>query len=282
MPDDPLVTPEWLHEHLGDERVKVVDCSWYLPGDPRDPKAEFEQARIPGAVFFDIDEIADRASPMAHMAPPPEQFALQVGALGIAAEDTVVVYDGVGLFSAPRGWWTFRLFGHAKVFVLEGGLPRWKAEHRPLEHGPREAPAPVHYTAATHAHLVRSLDEVRRALDEGSEQVLDVRPADRFRGDTPEPRPGMRAGHMPAAKSLPVSELLADGGLKPAAELDAAFRGAGIDVEGPIVTTCGSGVAACTAALALARLGRWQPAVYDGSWTEWGSRADTPVVTGPA
>jgi thiosulfate/3-mercaptopyruvate sulfurtransferase len=282
MPEDPLVSTEWLHEHLGDVRVKVVDASWYLPGDPRDPKADYLAARIPGAVFFGIDEICDRASPLPHMAPSPVQFAAQAGALGIGDQDTVVVYDDAGLFSAPRVWWTFRLFGHGKVFVLDGGLPRWRAEGRPLEHGPPLPPAPQHFQVSVHPDLVRNLDQVRRALETRSEQIVDVRPRARFRGEAPEPRAGVRPGHMPGSFSLPVSDLSGPGGsLLSAERLFEAFAKAGIDIEQPIVTSCGSGVAASTAALALARMGRFDAAVYDGSWTEWGSRSDTPVVTGP-
>ncbi len=283
MPDDPFVSPEWLHEHLGDVRVKVLDGSWFLPGDPRDPKAAFLEAHIPGAQFFDIDEIADKTSDMTHMAPTPEQFAIDVGQLGIGSEDTVVVYDQAGLFSSPRVWWTFRLFGHGKVFVLEGGLPAWRAEGRPLEHGPAPPPPPGDFQVLTaHPELVRDLQQVWDALEDGSEQIVDVRPAERFRGETPEPRPNLRAGHMPGAVSLPLPELMAGpGGLRPAQELQAAFERAGVDLDAPMVTTCGSGIAAAVTALALARLGHWHAAVYDGSWTEWGAHPQTPVVTGP-
>jgi thiosulfate/3-mercaptopyruvate sulfurtransferase len=281
MPDSPLVTTEWLHEHLGDVRVKVVDASWYLPGDPRDPKADYLQARIPGAVFFDIDAICDRTSPLPHMAPLPEQFALQIGELGIGSEDTVVVYDDVGVSSAPRAWWTFRLFGHGKVFVLDGGLPAWRAEHRPIEHGPPQPVVPGDFMVLTpHPDLVRSLAQVRAALESGDEQVVDVRPEARFRGEAAEPRPGVRPGHMPGAVNLPVGAMTRDGRMAEPAEIERAFRDAGVDPQGPIVTSCGSGIAACIAALGLATLGRWDVAVYDGSWTEWGSRPDTPIVTG--
>jgi len=283
MPEDPMVSTEWLHEHLGDVRVKVLDGSWFLPGDPRDPKAAFLEAHIPGAQFFDIDEIADKTSAMAHMAPTPEQFAFEVGELGIGGEDTVVVYDQEGLFSAPRVWWTFRLFGHGKVFVLDGGLPAWTRESRPLEHGAPAPPAAGDFSVLTaHPELVRDLRQVWDALEDGSEQIVDVRPAERFRGDSPEPRPGLRAGHMPGAISLPLPQLMgSDGGLRPTGELKAAFERAGVDLTSPLVTTCGSGIAASVAALALARLNHWNAAVYDGSWTEWGAHAAAPVVTGP-
>jgi thiosulfate/3-mercaptopyruvate sulfurtransferase len=283
VPDDPLVSTEWLHEHLGDTRVKVLDASWFLPGDPRDPRAGFVQAHIPGAQMFGIDEICDRASPLPHMAPSPEQFAFEVGELGIGGEDTVVVYDQAGLFSAPRVWWTFRLFGHGKVFVLDGGLPAWRGEERPLEHGAAPVPPPGDFAVLTaHPELVRDLEAVWRALEDHSEQIVDVRSAERFRGEAPEPRAGLRAGHMPGAINLPLPELMDAGGrLKPAAELAEVFERHGVDLGRQVVTSCGSGIAASVAALALARLNHWNAAVYDGSWTEWGGHGAAPVVTGP-
>ncbi len=283
MPDDPLVSTEWLHEHLGDTRVKVLDASWFLPGDPRDPMGGFEAGHIPGAQFFAIDQICDRNSPLPHMAPEPEQFAFEVGELGVGGEDTVVVYDQQGLFSAPRVWWTFRLFGHGKVFVLDGGLPAWVAEGRPLEHGPAPPPAVGDFAVLTaHPELVRDLGQVWQALDQHSEQILDVRSAERFEGAAPEPRAGLRAGHMPGAINLPIGELMdPEGRLKSAAELADTFEKAGVDLSGVVVTSCGSGIAASLAALGLARLNHWNAAVYDGSWTEWGAHPTAPVVTGP-
>jgi thiosulfate/3-mercaptopyruvate sulfurtransferase len=280
--DNPVVSTEWLHEHLGEPHLRVLDCTWYLPGDPRDPKADFQRARIPGAQFFDIDAVSDRSNPLPHMVPSPEDFAVAVELLGVSDGDTVVAYHDAEMVSAPRVWWMFRLFGHSRVFVLDGGLRKWMTEGRPVEDGPAAAPPMGRYTPQLDRALLRHVEEVRQALDRGTAQVIDARPSARFLGDNPEPRPGVRAGHMPGAINLPAQSLIAaDGTLLPEADLARAFANAGVEPDQPIVTSCGSGISACTVNLALARLGHWLTAVYDGSWTEWGSRRDTPVVTGP-
>ena len=275
----PLVSTQWLADRLDDPRTKVLDATWRMPGDPADAREGFEAAHIPGARFFDTDEVADRSTDLPHMAPPPEQFAEQVGALGIGNGDTVVVYDQQGLFSAPRAWWTFRLFGHDAVQVLDGGLPLWRAEGRPVESGAAAPVAPATFRSQFRRELVRDLEQVRRALEHRT-QLLDARPAARFRGEAPEPRAGLRSGHMPHALNLPFSELVDDGRLRPPEELAARFEQARVEAGRPVTATCGSGLTAAILALALARLGHWETAIYDGSWTEWGGRADTPVVTG--
>jgi thiosulfate/3-mercaptopyruvate sulfurtransferase len=277
---DPLVTPAWLAERLGSHDVQVVDATWYMPNEPGSGTEDYARGHIPGAVFFDIDAIADRSTDLPHMLPSPDDFAQAAAALGLRREASIVVYDTRGIFSAPRVWWTLRTMGFPEVFVLDGGLPRWIAEGHPIETTPA-APKPALLAPAFHDELVRDLDQVRGIVADGGAQIVDARPAGRFTGETPEPRPGLRSGHMPGARSLPASALLAgDGTLKPAADLRAAFEAAGVDLQRPIVTTCGSGVSAATLALALARLGRDDVAVYDGSWTEWGARADTPIATG--
>jgi len=277
---DPLVSTAWLAERLGHPQVQVVDASWRMPGEPTTGRDDHAAGHIPGAVFFDIDEIADRATGLPHMLPDAQQFARQAGALGLRRDATVVVYDAAGIFSAPRVWWTLRAMGFGRVFVLDGGLKLWRAEGRPLETAPA-APQASALDARFDPALVRDLPAVRQALAEDSAQLVDARPAARFRGEAPEPRAGLRSGHMPGARSLPWSELVnPDGTLKTAAELRAAFEGAGVDLHGPIVTTCGSGVSASVLALALARLGREDVPVYDGSWTEWGGRDDTPIALG--
>jgi thiosulfate/3-mercaptopyruvate sulfurtransferase len=274
---DPVVTTEWLSKHLGEPDLRIVDGTWHMPQLGRDARAEFAATHLPGAVFFDIDAIADRGTTLPHMLPSPEEFGAAVGALGIGSGDRVVVYDVRGVVSAARVWWTFRAFGHDAVAVLDGGLKKWRAEGRPVESG-LPSPARRTFTARRRAELVRDLDAMRANLGSRSAQVLDARSAGRFAGTEPEPRAGLRGGHIPGSLNLPYETLYRpDGTLKPPDELAAAVHTAGVDLGRPIVTTCGSGVTASVLALALHLLGRRDVAVYDGSWSEWGGRADTPV-----
>jgi thiosulfate/3-mercaptopyruvate sulfurtransferase len=275
---NPLVSPAWLADRLKEPDLRILDAAWYMPGDPRTGSDDYAREHIPGAIHFDIDAVCDPSNPLPHMLPSAEVFAEAVGALGVSEGDRIVIYDHLGLFSAARVWWSFRAMGHDEVFVLDGGLTRWKAEG----HAVTDAPAtPVRraFQARSRPTLVKDLEQVRQAL-EGEAQVLDARPADRFLGAAPEPRPGLRSGHMPGALNLPYGALVEDGRLKPPEQLEAALKAAGLDLDRPVVTTCGSGVSAAILALALARLGRWDAAVYDGSWTEWGGRSDTEVITG--
>ena len=278
----PLVTTDWLAGRLGEPGLVVLDGSWHMPETGRDPKAEYADGHIPDAVFFDIDAISDHTSSLPHMLPAPADFATAMRRLGVEPDSTVVVYDSVGVFSAPRVWWTLRAMGHDRVFVLDGGLKKWLAEGHPVEAGWRE---PLHgeYKAHFRPELVQDLGGVRGVLESGSAQVVDARAAIRFRGEAPEPRPGLRAGHMPGALNAPWGGIVAeDGTLKPADKLRAAFEAAGVDLARPIVTTCGSGISASILALALAVLGRDDVPVYDGSWSEWGaSTSGAPVATGP-
>jgi thiosulfate/3-mercaptopyruvate sulfurtransferase len=277
----PLVSTDWLVEHLDDPGLVVLDGSWHMPAEGRDPKAEYAAGHIPGAVFFDIDGVADHATDLPHMLPRPADFATAARRLGVEPGSTIVIYDSVGIFSAPRVWWSFRAMGHGAVFVLDGGLKKWAAEGHPVEAGWHE-PAHGEFKARPKPDLYASFDTVKAVVEGGGAQLVDARSATRFRGDAPEPRPGLRAGHMPGALNLPWSQLVgADGELASPERLWAAFDAAGVDLAEPIVATCGSGISAATLALALARLGRDDVAVYDGSWTEWGARADAPIATGP-
>ena len=275
----PLVTPEWLARNLTRRDVRIVDGSWHMPQLKRDPRAEFAAAHIPGAVFFDIDAIADHATSLPHMLPSAREFARAVGGLGIGARDREIVYDSRGVASAARVWWTFRAFGHDAVAVLDGGLPRWRAEGRPVESG-TPAPRPRKFTARLRRSLVRDLAAMRRNVTTRKAQVLDARSRGRFVGTEPEPRAGLRSGHIPGSLNLPYDELYQqDGTLLPPQELKAKFEAAGLDLGKPVVTSCGSGVTASVLALGLYAAGRPDVAVYDGSWTEWGGRADTPIET---
>ena len=273
-----LVSTEWLMDHLHDPNLSIVDASWYLPTMERDAAEEFDRAHIPGAVFFDIDAISDTSSDLPHMLSAPAAFARSVGDLGVAQDDTIVVYDGPGLFSAPRVWWMFRTFGATKVVLLDGGLSKWIDDGGPIESGtaPRKSKT---FAPRFDAGRVVGLDEMRKLIEAGDVTVADARPSDRFTGEAAEPRAGMRSGHMPGAVNVPFMALQRDGQLKPAIELRAVLNEAGITDRTPVVTTCGSGVTAATIALALETIGNSNHRLYDGSWSEWGGRNDTPVET---
>ncbi|WP_374298549.1 3-mercaptopyruvate sulfurtransferase [Ferrovibrio sp.] len=276
---DALVSTEWLAEHLKAPDLRIVDASWYLPFMNRNGKAEYNEGHIPGAVYFDIDDISDTDSKLPHMLPSPEKFASRMRRLGIGDGNRIVVYDGSdNHLSAPRAWWMFRVFGHTDVAVLNGGLKKWKAEGRPVEDLP-PLPRERHFTARRNDLLVRDVEQVRANLASGREQVLDARSKGRFDGSEPEPRPGLRGGHIPGSKCLPAATLTdpATGLFRNGPELKALLQDAGIDMSKPVITTCGSGVSACSLTLALHLLGHRQVAVYDGSWTEWGGRADLPA-----
>ncbi|HMO30035.1 3-mercaptopyruvate sulfurtransferase [Enterovirga sp.] len=277
-----LVTPAWLFERLGDPSIVVLDGSYYLPAANRDADAEFRAAHIPGAIRFDIDAVKDRTSPLPHMLPEPDEFAAAVGQMGISDEHMVVAYDGAGIFASPRVAWTFRTFGARQVAVLDGGFPAWRAAGYPVEAGEPDPRETAQFLAEYDEEAVLSLADLREVLATGSAQVLDARSAARFSAEEPEPRPGMRSGHMPGALNLHYGALVKDGRLAEPEAIEAAMRAAGVDPSRPLVTTCGSGVTAAILLLAIERTGRPAPALYDGSWAEWGSRQDTEVVAGPA
>lgn len=278
LPSPHLRSSEWLAEHLSAPDLVVVDASWYLPSDNRDAHGEYLAGHIPGAVHFDIDTVKDKDSPLPHMLPRPEVFASAMRKMGIGDGASILVYDGLGFFSAPRVWWTFRVFGVERVFLLDGGLPKWKAEGRPLEEGDvkrRES----HFTTRFNAGAVRDLADVAKALQAGV-QVLDARSAARFSGAVPEPRAGLEAGHMPGARNVPWTELVRDGRLKSQAELAAIFKAAGVDPAKPLITTCGSGVSAAIIGMAAEAVGARDWTLYDGSWAEWGGDPTTAKAKG--
>lgn len=297
---EPVVSCDWLHANLRDPDVKVLDASWYMPDEQRNPFQEYQVAHIPGALFFDVDGISDRTSDLPHMLPSEEAFAAAVSALGIHNKDGVIVYDGKGIFSAARVWWMFRVFGHDKVWVLDGGLPQWRASGYDVEssasgdailkasaaseaiekvyHGQLVGPAT--FEAKLQPHLLWTLDQVKQNINDQTHQHVDARSKARFDGLAPEPRKGIRGGHVPSSKCIPFVQML-DGSqlLLPSSELAKRFEQEGISLDHPIVASCGTGVTACVLALGLHRLGKSDVPIYDGSWTEWGSQADTPVAS---
>ncbi|WP_322885502.1 3-mercaptopyruvate sulfurtransferase [Sinorhizobium medicae] len=276
---DFVVSADWLEQRLSDPAVRIVDASWYLPAQNRDPKAEYAAAHIPGAVFFDQDAIADQTSVLPHTLPSPEAFAKAVGAMGIGENAVIVVYDGPGIFTAPRVWWMLRVMGARNVFVLDGGMDGWKAEGRPVT-AQLPNPEPRVFKASIDRRAVTSFERMKDVVENRLAQIADARSAGRFSGEEPEPRAGMRSGHMPGARSLPSGVFSEGGKFKDLDQLRRTFADAGIDLSKPVVTTCGSGVTAAIITLALQSLGHKDNTLYDGSWSEWGSRPDTPVATG--
>ena len=278
---DALVSTEWLADHLDAPDVRIVDGSFYLPAQKRNPRSEYESQHIPGAVFFDIDEIADTTSSLPHMLPSPEKFSSRVRKLGLGDGNKIVIYDTTPMTGAARVWWMFRAMGHKDVSILDGGLPKWMAEGRPVTDDP-PLPRDRHFTARLDNTLVRSIDDVRELINSKREQIVDARAAARFRGEAPEPRAGLRSGHMPSAFNLPYNDLIDPkaGTMLSGGEIAARIAASGFDPAKKVTASCGSGVTACVVALGLYLIGAPHAAVYDGSWTEWGGREDTPIVTG--
>jgi len=272
-----FVSTEWLAAHLSDANVSILDASWYLPTMNRDAKAEYEIGHIPGAVFFDIDGVADHTTNLPHMLPKPNDFADTIGRMGLSDTDHIVIYDGSGLFSAPRVWWTFKVMGAKHVSILEGGAPKWQAESHPWTHEVPVKPVKT-FTPSFNSKNIATLETVKVALDTHQTQIVDARPASRFRGEAPEPRPGLAQGHMPGSFNVQFGDIVANGSLKTPEEMRQAFQRGGVDLDKPVITSCGSGVSAAILALALDSLGHPIEALYDGSWAEWGSRADCAVV----
>ncbi|MBI1418713.1 MAG: 3-mercaptopyruvate sulfurtransferase [Limimaricola sp.] len=284
LQDDPrtLVSTAWLADHLKDPDLRILDGSWHMPGAGRDAAAEYAASHIPGARFFDIDEIADLRSDLPHMAPPPEKFISRMRAMGVGDGHQVVVYDSTGLFSAARVWWTFRLMGKTDVAVLDGGLPKWVAEGRSLSDMP-PIPRDRHMTATRQNALIKDVTQVARAAKLGDHVIVDARAPARFRGEAAEPRAGLRSGHIPGSRNVFFRDLLnPDGMMKAPEDLRAVFEAAGVDLSRPVITTCGSGTTAAILNLALQRMGKSDHSLYDGSWSEWGQYADLPIATGDA
>ena len=284
MQDDPktLVSTEWLQAHLKDPDLRILDGSYYLPQMARDPRAEYDAAHIPNARFFDIDDVADHGSDLPHMVPPVEKFMSRMRAMGVGDGHQVVVYDGMGLFSAARVWWLFKLMGQNNIAVLDGGFPKWRAEGRPVEDLP-----PVirdrHMTVRRQNHMVKDVTQVSAASKLGDYEIIDARSPGRFRGEEPEPRVGLRPGHIPGSKNVCFKDLLnADQTMKNPVEMRQIFEAAGVDFNKPAITTCGSGVTAAVLSLGLERIGKTDHSLYDGSWSEWGMFPTVPVATGDA
>jgi thiosulfate/3-mercaptopyruvate sulfurtransferase len=276
-----LIETEELARELNAPDFVILDASWHMPSEGRDAHVEYLAEHIPGALFFDIDEIADTKSPLPHMLPPPEKFSSRMRSMGIGDGSRIVVYDSTGLFSAARVWWMFRVMGVQDVSVLNGGLPKWKREGRPLESGEPAVRTPRHFTARRNADLIRDLSDMKALIKDRSAEIVDARSAERFAGKTPEPRPGLRSGHIPGAHNVPYSKLITkDGTLKRAPEVERLFEEAGVDLSKPLVTSCGSGITASVLALALSELGHRRTSVYDGSWSEWGADQSLPIETG--